>query len=71
MKKLKRLDINPETLAAYNRPVRSFVWVVLVILNCFGAVNIDTELLFFMFTDLGIYGISRSAEKITAKNQGA
>ena len=71
MEKLKRLGINPETLAAYNRPFRSFVWVSLVVLSCFGTVEIGTELQLLIFADLGIYGISRSAEKINIKNQGA
>lgn len=71
MEKLKRLGINPETLAAYNRPLRSFVWVVLVVLSCSGVVNIGTELQLLIFADLGIYGISRSAEKINIKNRGA
>ena len=71
MEKLKRLGINPETLAAYNRPLRSFVWVSLVVLSCFGTVEIGTELQLLIFADLGIYGISRSAEKINIKNQGA
>lgn len=71
MELLKRIGFNPETLAAYNRPLRSFVWVLLVVLSCFNVVTIGTELQLLIFADLGIYGISRSAEKINIKNQGA
>jgi len=70
MEILKKLAVSPETLAAYNRPFRSFVWIALVALSCFGLVQIGTELQLLIFADLGIYGISRSAEKINIKNKG-
>lgn len=62
--------LTPDVLSAYNRPVRSVIWVLIILihfLSC-GKMQIQEDLLFLMFADLGVNSVARTIEKIKTKN---
>ena len=63
--------ITPELISSYNRPVRSFVWVLLIILHCTipPIINIPEAILYAMFADLGLNSVTRTIEKVRANRK--
>lgn len=63
--------ITPELISSYNRPVRSFVWVLLIILHCTipQIINIPEAILYAMFADLGLNSVTRTIEKVRANRK--
>ena len=59
--------ITPELISSFNRPIRSFIWVLLIILHCTipPVINIPEPILYAMFADLGLNSVTRTYEKIT------
>ena len=62
----------------YLRPIRTIIWVIIItilfikLITGFeprvGQVDLLSLLILAMFTDMGVYGLSRTYEKINTKN---
>jgi hypothetical protein len=63
MERLKKLGLNPETFAAWNRPLRSYLWAILIAHAVIQGTEISEWLIVAMYTDLGVYSVLRTYEK--------
>ncbi len=63
--------ITPELISSFNRPIRSFIWVLLIILHCTipPVINIPEPILYAMFADLGLTSVTRTIEKVRANKK--
>ncbi len=63
--RVKWPKITAEELSAFNRPVRNYIWTILILLSTIlpPFTSISETLLYLMFADFGINSINRTIEK--------
>lgn len=68
--KLPKFTFTAEELSSFNRPVRSYVWTIVILLSCIVPpfINISDTLLYLMFADFGINSVNRTIEKTRKSN---
>jgi len=70
MRTVKLPKFTAEELSSYNRPVRSYIWTLIILMSCIlpPFTSISDTLLYLMFADFGINSINRTIEKTKKPN---